>query len=166
MKYSLLFLIFTSISSYAADFRIVDFNESCENIEEKEIALGSQLIEVSSNNNYRFHNIHLNSPTNVVYFCTNKGLFKKGWYWYRFDNFRDAVNFVERIKPILFTMYGEPKSGLKKYYSVMTPEEIKYENLRLEWKLARVLVKTSVTGGGKNGDKQTEFIISFEPSDE
>ena len=108
MKHALFFLLLgLSYPAISADFRLLNFGDSCEELVSRETAAGSQLTS-AVDERYIFEGRHLNREASIIYQCLD-GLLSRGTYALRFDDFATAKRFFLEQEPEFILDYGVPK---------------------------------------------------------
>ena len=104
-------LILSSQCIYAADFRTLNFGDSCSNVERKELELGS--VKISKNKpifkgNFVYNGLGLEGNALISYECGENNLFKSGFIYYRFYEFENAENFLTIAANLITDVHGSP----------------------------------------------------------
>ena len=153
-------LIFFSSGVFANDFRSRNFGDSCEGIQQDELALSSTLDESNtSDRSYGFDTVFLDRMVKVGYFCDDTNKFVKGLYWFKFTSKSEQEDFLEVTLPRLKIEYGEPESDS----FVRVDEEAEDIYFDLFWKQGRTRIHASLTGNFDEPTPEKLLTLWFQP---
>lgn len=107
----------------AADFRTIDFAQSCAEVESAEKQLGSVADGELQRDYQVYQGVHLDRVAKIHYNCSNDGKLTRGIYIYSFNNMEEAKAFFGIVEPTLIGQHGMPKvDGSSKEYTAMMSE--------------------------------------------
>ena len=109
MRIATLLIPFLATSAFAADFRTLNFGESCAEVVSKESSLGSRQIKsrVEGMSLFTFEGLEFDRPVVFSYFCPS-GKFLAGDYYFSSEPLSDAVASYERVHKLLSNLYCPP----------------------------------------------------------
>lgn len=90
----------------AADFRVLDFGDSCAQLIEQETRAGARFV-AKEHSRLRFADRHLGRQADITYECP-QGRFNRGLMVFRFQDFAAAQGFFDRHKADYIAYYGVP----------------------------------------------------------
>jgi hypothetical protein len=99
-------LLTVAVSAQGADFRLLDFGDSCEGIVAREAGQGSRL-QSHEHNMYKFSGNYRGRPATISYEC-RQGHFDRGVIIFRFKDFAAAKQFFNQQKGDYIAYYGAP----------------------------------------------------------
>ena len=139
--------------AFGKDFRTLNYTEDCGRLDYLERQEGSLLQDQVGRFTYSFENIFLDRAVRVIYVCNDKNKFKKGMYYYEFENLVAATQFHELVKLQLVLMYGEP---------IIDTNEDENPNIRglfVVWKSANSKISLSTGTVSEHSDVATMGIV-------
>jgi len=109
MKYAALALLVFAASASAADFRVLDFEKSCDNVAELEAARGAQPFEgkLPSGYHYAFKARELDRDVVIGYTCPD-GKFTRGAYIFDVKDGDEATQVYTAVKRRVTKELGAP----------------------------------------------------------
>lgn len=155
-------MLLIALPSLAADFRFLDFGDSCSEVVSRERSVRASL-ESHEHGSYRFSGWHSGHPVSIRYECPN-GHFVRGLLLFRFTDFEAAKGFFNQQKPEFIAIYGVPQldQGSPLHTERMQAlgfdirEEHKY---LLGWELGD---KNILLGASAPADKNAPALVSID----
>ena len=113
-------------AAVAADFRVMNFGESCDEIARREQDLGSIAVDEQHRSYQKYEGRYLDRTVHVYYGCGNNGQFQRGTYVYEFDTLGKAKAFFKHARRLLMKTLGKPKvdSSSPEYAKLMSKRGI------------------------------------------
>lgn len=148
--------------AFAADFRTLNFGESCSDARTGEYQLGNNPKNEQNplETYHAFNGVFLDRMVTIVYYCGEDNKLDKGLYFYSFTNEPDLEAFISIAKPKLENLLGPPAFD----GSILKSDE-KNDILKhaLRWEKERFTIHVKVIGNFNEPNPQKRFQIWFRP---
>jgi hypothetical protein len=162
MRWLVITLTLMAARVYGADFRVLDFEETCAHAGQREGALGSRQIgwNPSGPEYLAFQAQEFERQVSVLYFCP-KGVLFTGNYFFPTEGFDDALESFRSLYDSLNSTYGEPfldntpwqRNSDRRFVS---PDPHRY---MVTWKSSRVQTTMSVMRGHDKSDSTWHVFV-------
>jgi hypothetical protein len=147
---------------YGADFRVLDFEETCAHADQREEALGSTRIgwNPSGPEYVAFQAQEFERQVSVLYFCP-KGVLFTGNYFFPTESTEEALKSLQFLYDSLNSTYGEPfldNTPWQKYSDLrfVSPDPQRY---MVTWKSSRVQTTMSLVPGDDKSDSTWHVLV-------
>ncbi len=95
----------------ANDFRQLNFGDSCDDLDELELSLGSVKSDIDERiykGAFIYHGLQLHGKAIIAYDCGSDNLFKGGFVYYKFYDFDTAEKFLQISANLITDIHGSP----------------------------------------------------------
>ena len=157
---TVLFLVSTNL--LAADFRSLDFGDSCADINREEYRSGNtpKTSSDSPDEHYAFNGVFLDRTTTITYYCGKDDIFDQGLYLFTFTSEQDLNTFFEIAKLNLEYLLGPPTFDGTKLSSESFNSVFRYD---LRWDKEHATISTKVIGNFDGSNSQKRLQIWYRP---
>src|SRR6188508_989932 len=150
MRWLVITLTLMAARACGADFRVLDFEETCANARQREEALGSKPIgwNPPGPEYVAFQAQEFERDVSILYFCP-KGALLTGNYFFPTESFEEALKSLRSLYDNLSSTYGEPFVDNTPWQRVADPRFVSSDphKYMVTWKSTRVRTSISVMPG-------------------
>ena len=156
-------ILLMTTSAPAADFRSLNFGESCSDVVAREYRLGNspRPAEDQQDTGYQFNGVFLDRAVTIVYFCDETGRLDRGMYAFELITETDLEAFFRVARPGLEHRLGPPSFDGSK---INTARRFDNFTHALRWDTERATINLKVVGNFDQPDAQKQLQIWYRPA--
>ena len=146
----------------AADFRTLDFGESCSGIKTEEYQLGNspKVGQNTRDTYYAFNGVFLDRAVTINYYCGKDNKLDRGMYSFNFTNESDLEAFFKVARPNLMYLLGPPAYDGASLNPDKKTNIFRYD---IRWEKEGITINVKVVGNFNEPNPQKRVQIWFRP---